>query len=296
MPNLIAGAMIGILADLGTSPFLLDVHELDRDDSLLTPAEDATEDISDDVLHASWEWGASRWAGPRTMPEAGKATAVIVDPNRVYDPTNDASPAILRPGARIQITVDDEPAWTGYLSDVSHAMYLGQTTITAEDGIARAARMVYGGSLAPGSTVDQLGQLLDAVGWPAADRIVYGAPAAGRNATDPVSNVLAELVRLAICEVGDVWCDRLGRIAFRCRDGAPEQTIPVVGLGGAHLDDALGTISKDGIVNHVILEPMSVDAPATPGPVREWSDPGSIARHGRRSWRGRQDDLQLATT
>jgi hypothetical protein len=294
MANVIAGAAIAILADLGTAPFILDVHELDREDSLLTPANDATEDISDDVLTASWAWGAGKWAGPRTIPEAGQATIAVVDPERVYDPTNDLSPAVLRPGARIQITVDDEPSWTGYLADVSHAMYLGQTTLKAEDGIARAARMVYGGSLAAGTTVEQLTQLLDAVGWPAEDRIVYGSPAASRNATNPVSNVLAELVRLAICEVGDVWCDRLGRIAFRCRDGAPEQTIPIVGLGGAHLDDAITTISKDGIVNHVLLEPLTPTPPAVAGPAREWTDPASMARHGRRSWRGRQDDLQLA--
>ena len=151
--------------------------------------------------------------------------------------------------------------------------------------------MAYGGQLGAGTTYDNFHEVLSAVGWPMSERIVYGAPAAYRSAGGEPQQAWPALLRVARAELGTVFPDRQGRIAFRCRgiDLTAIDLLPVVGCEGADLDDVTSLVARSAIVDHVLIEPDDVFlAPA------HYEDTIAVQSYGRRTLRAKRDELRLA--
>lgn len=285
----VSGADVQILADLDPVPFVLDVDLLNADASVLTPTDEALSDIACQVTRASWSWGSSEWKGPLTTPDAGGAELLIADPDRKYDPGNPDAARPVQLGSPVQIRVDGAPAWTGFLSECFHDHGAGLTTLRASDAIAALAQVAYDGLTIAGTTWAVMDSILDRVGWPASLRVKYGGPAAYRTAgTDPEQGWPA-LVRNALAEGGLLWVDRQGRVAQSARGliSEPVESPPVIGCDGADLASLETGVDREGIRNHV-----QVDADDT-HPTVQWSDPGSIAAYGRRTLRGKREELRL---
>ena len=284
----VKGADIAILADLDPVPFVLDVDVLDADASVLTPTDDALSDISCKVTYGTWTWGATDWAGALTMADAGTAELVIADPGRAYDPANPANVRPVQMGSPIIIRVDGADAWAGYVAEIEHDYAAGLTTLRAADAIAALAGVTYDGLTPAGTTYAVMDSILDRVGWPSHLRVKYGSPAGYRTAgTDPEMG-WAAMIRNAVAEGGLLWVDRSGRIAQAPRGLEPTGALwpPVIGCGGADLENLTTATDRDGIRNHVLVEDETL-------PTAEWTDPVSIAAYGRKTMRAKRSELRL---
>ena len=284
-----AGAEVSILADLEPVPFILDVDVLDAPESVLTPTDEALGDIACEVTFARWSWGATTWAGPMTVPEAGACELVLADPSRKYDPGNPDNPRPIQLGSPLMILVDGARAWSGYVREVTHDHGSGLTTLIGGDAIMALAQIAYDGLTPAGTTWAILGAILDSAGWAQGLRITYGAPAAYRSAgTDP-ENAWAALVRNALAEGGLIWCDREGRIAQAARGLLPDPSTepPVIGCEGADLAQLVTGVDRQGVRNHVLVEKTETL------PTTEYRDHVSIAAYGPRTLRVARDELRL---
>ena len=287
---LVKGADVVILADLEPVPFILDVHELDREESVLTPEDDALGAVECEVVYASWSWGSSEWQGPLTTPDAGTCELVLADPTRKYDPGN---PAVARPiqlGSPLVVQVDGARAWSGYVRAVEHDYGAGTTTLQGADALAALAQVAYDGLTPAGTTWAVLDAILDSVGWRQDLRVKHGAPAAYRTAGLDPENGWPALVRNALAEGGLLWVDRQGRVAVAARgllEPSPSDDPPVIGCGGADLGQLTSSVERPGIRNHVL-----VDATDTQ-PTLQWTNGSSIAAYGRRTLRVKRDELRL---
>jgi hypothetical protein len=286
--TVIAGADIAILSDISDVPFILDRDLLDDPESVLTPTDDVMAPLECEVLTARWKWGAEEWLGPLTKAEAGSAEVVLRDPQGDYDPAN---PAIrpITPNRPIAILVDGVRAWSGWIVTVAHERSTDETRLSCEDGIAVLARASYTGVTPAGSTFALMGKVLDAVQWPGSQRIAYGAPAGYRTAGDDPENAWEALQRGALAELGLVWIDRSGRVAYSARGWAPEvpTDAPRIGCGGADLEELESSTDRDSIRNHVLVEPDDTHTTV------EWTDSTSAALYGRRTIDVKREELRL---
>lgn len=287
--TVIAGADITIMSDITDVPFILDVHLLDDPESVLTPASDTIRPIECEVTSARWRWGASEWWGPLTLAEAGTARIVLADPDGTYDPAN---PAIrpITPNRPVTIYVDGIAAWAGWITTAEHERSTAETVLTCEDGIAVLNRASFSGITPAGSTFALMSAVLDAVGWPPGARAPHGSPAGYRTeGTDP-EHAWPALQRGALAELGIVWIDRAGRVAYSGRGwlpGAPA-TPPRIGCGGADLEELSSSTDRDSIRNHVLVDPDDTHVAV------EWSDASSAGLYGRRTIEVKRDELRLA--
>lgn len=287
----IRGADITVQTDLGQAPFILDRDQLDADPgSVLTPADDAWSDITCDILGASWAWGSSAPLGPLTQADAGRARFTFLDPDRDYDPSNDASPyaGVLHVGLPIRVLADGVPAWTGTLDEWSHDQGDLTSTLQAVDPIGTlAARILPGGTaIAAGLSAAQANAILDAAGWPADRRAFDGGSAANRNAITADGSALDGLADVRFAELADLFATRDGGIGWRGRSQAYEpDPVAVINCGGAPLGD-LASVFAQGRVRNVVL----VDG-ATPS---RYSIPESATRHGPRYVKTTAADLAFA--
>lgn len=283
----VAGADVRLQMDLGSAPFILNRDHLNTD--VLTPPDDAYDDVTCDVSRGSWTWGATQPLGPLTTVAGGRARFDLLDPTRLFDPANDASDyaAILHIGTPLRVTADGEPVWSGALESWSYDVGSFTSTLNATDALAAlAARPIPTGTAIPaGSFLAQAGKVLDAAGWPAERRAFSGTPASYRSAVtvDGSAATVLETVRLA--ELGEIWADHAGNIAARGR-GDPYEPPPVaqINCGGALLASLQSVFSADRVRNYI-----EVDAHAPPS----YTDAASVLRHGRRPFRSAVADLAL---
>lgn len=285
----VAGVDVAILADLDPVPFVLDVDHLNADGAVLTPVDDALSDVSCQVTFATWSWGATTWEGPLTLSDAGTIELVLADPTRKYDPANPDNPRPVQLGSPLGVRVDGAPAWTGAVTEVTHDHGAGLTTIRGVDAIALLSQVAYDGLSVAGTTWAVMASILDRVGWPAGLRVTYGAPAGYRTAgLDPEQGWPA-LIRNAQAEAGLLWVDRQGRVAQAARGLVPDAPTdpPVIGCGGADLETLETGLDRKAIRNHVL-----VDADDS-HPTLEYTDAASIAAYGRKTLRGKRDELRL---
>jgi hypothetical protein len=96
--------------------------------------------------------------------------------------------------------------------------------------------------------------------------------------------------RLRDAELGDLWADHQGRLAFRAR-GYPRPNVEraVLGCDGIAMESLAAELRRIGIINHVLIE-------MDPGADRQAEDAQSVAAHQRRSYRARESDLLLDTS
>lgn len=288
MSQTIFGAEIAVQVDFGAAPIILGRDILDAT-ALLTPADDALEDVTATVLALDSQWGARDPRGILTDVEAGRATISLLDPARDYDPGNDSTTKVLVAGANGRYLVDGAPAFTGYVDTIEHSTAEGVTTIVLQDAIPRLSNAAAALTLESASTADQLAAVLDSIGWPADKRITYGSPAAFRDADPIVLSGWLAVNRVRDAELGDLWVDRAGRVAFRTR-ADPVSTTPVATVGdapGIPLLDILSQLRRASIVNHVAVDMTD------PTPDRQWADQGSMGLNGRKSHANTQDVLRL---
>lgn len=287
MSTTVAGAEVAVQLDLGEVPIILGRDILDAT-AILTDVEGSYSDIDPVVMGAHWTWGSNDPRGLLTDVESGRAIIDVLDPARTLDPQNASRTTILSPGAHGRVLVDGVPAFTGYLDGVDFALADGIATVLLQDAIPRLSGQTVVTTLAPGWTTTQLAAVLDAVGWPASLRVVYGSPTAYRDEDVIVMSAWAALLRIRDAELGDLWIDRAGRVAFRCRGIAPDATTAAeLGDAATAVGDLRTTLRRVAIVNHVALDM------ADPTPDREWADGPSVALNGRRSVSHAADDLKL---
>lgn len=285
MPTLIAGALVSIQVDVGDAPFILDRDQLDLESSILTPVGEAMSDLTCDVLSGQWQWGAPAANGILTDVITGVAEIAMADPNRTLDPLNQDSPIIGRIGNPGRILIDGTPAFTGVITNIVHEAGEGVSTISMADHLSLLHQQSVSIGWSRSLTSTQLAELFTAIGWPADGSILYGATTTKRLADAYVGTAFDALSRLRDAELGDLWADHQGRIAFRSR-GYPRPTVPVgiIGCDGIAMASLAAELRRVAIINHVLVD-------FEPGADRQRQDPISIAAHNRRSFTAKEADL-----
>lgn len=283
----VAGADVRLQMDLGTAPFILNRDHLNTD--VLTPPQDAFDDVTCDVARGSWGWGATQPLGPLTVVSGGRARFDLLDPGRLFDPSNTASDyyGVLHIGSPLRVTVDGDPVWSGQLDSWSYDVGGFTATLNASDALAALAALPVpvGTALAAGSFLAQAGAVLNAAGWPASRRTFSGTPASYRSAVTVDGSAAAVLETVRLAELGEVWADHDGNIAARGR-GDPYAPDPraVINCGGALLASLASVFAADRVRNRV---EVAGHTPAT------YSDVASVNRHGVRAFRSAVADLAL---
>lgn len=293
--TLVAGADVLVQGDLGARPFILDRDHLDANPgSELTPYADAWDDVTCVVTSLQWSWGATDPLGPLTDAEGGRATVHLVDPTRQFDPSNTSSPYynFLRVGMPLRVLIDGAPGWTGTLEAWQWDTGEQLATLSAIDALATLAALVLptGTVIPAGTSAAQVGAVLDAVSWPAANRTFTGTPAVSRLDVTVDGQALEALHAIRFAELGALFATHDGVIAFLSRGAAGTVGAPtaVINCGGVGLV-GLTSIFNRGRVRNVVriddsLAPLVVQLDA------------STTRHGPRTVRTSQDELayQLA--
>lgn len=290
MPTEIAGALVSVQVDVGDSPFILDRDLLDLETSILTPADEALSDLTCQVLSGSWQWGAPAANGILTDVTTGRAEIALADPNRTLDPLNADSPIIGRIGNPARILVDGTPAFTGVITNIEHDAGEAVSTLELADTLSLLHQQSVSIGWSADTTAAQMTALLDQIGWPADKRILYGATTTSRLADDFVGTAFEAVSRLRDAELGDLWADHQGRLAFRAR-GYPRSDIPRLTLGcdGVAMASLTSELRRIGLINHVIVD---FEEPTAD---RQREDVTSVSAHRRRSYVGKESDLMFDT-
>lgn len=285
MPTEIAGALVSVQVDVGETPFILDRDLLDLETSILTPADEAMSDLTCQVLSGQWQWGAPAANGILTDVVTGTAELAFADPNRTLDPLNAESPILGRIGNAARVLVDGTPAFTGVISNIVHEAGEGVSTLTLADHLSLLHQQSVSIAWVRTTTLAQFQALFAAIGWPADRVVLYGATTTQRLADEFVGTAFEALTRLRDAELGDLWADRQGRIAFRSR-GYPRPTTltAVIGCDGIAMASLASELRRIGIINHVLVD-------MDPGADRFAQDSVSIAAHQRRSYRSSESAL-----
>jgi len=285
MPTEIAGAVVSIQVDVGEAPFILDRDHLDLETSILTPADEAMSDLTCQVLSGRWQWGAPAANGILTDVVTGSAEIALADPNRTLDPLNGDSPIIGRIGNAARILVDGTPAFTGVITNIVHEAGEAVSTLSLSDHLSLWHQQSVSMDWDADATSAQFQALYATIGWPAEKVILYGATTTKRKADAFVGTAFDALARLRDAELGDLWADHQGRIAFRAR-GYPRSTEvrAIIGCGGIAMASLASELRRVSIINHVVVD-------MDPGADRFAQDASSIAAHQRRSYRGAEADL-----
>lgn len=292
MGEVVSGAYIEILAELAEVPFVLGRDLLG--DELLGPGETMA-DITHEAWHVRSRRGTSDPYGPLTKVRSGQLVVDLWDPSRRYDPQRENGGRITF-GAAVELRVDGEPAFVGRLEAIDHT-YMDRTSVlTVGDGVSRLQAHTLplddglGVGIAAGSTFDQLGAVLDELDIAADQRILYGSPTAFRLDIDPDTlQAWAWLQSIALAELGDLWVDRYGRIAFRGRHAAPDGTIrATIGAQGIACDGLFVQHERRAYVSGVNLTMLDGDR-------RSFADTAAEATHGERRISVSEDELRLDT-
>lgn len=281
----IRDADIVVQTDLGQVPFILDRDHLDTD--VLTPREDAWSEVTCELLGGAWGWGASAPLGPLTETEAGRMRLTFLDPDRLYDPSNTASPyvGVLHVGLPIRVLVDGSPAWTGVLDEWSHDQGALTSLLQAIDPIgALAARILAAGTPVPaGLSAAQAQAILNAAGWPADRRSFSGGSNANRLAQVADGSALDALARVRFAEHAGLFATRDGAIGWRGRSQPYEPPVSaVINCGGAALGNLSSRFARGRVRNVVLVDGATV-------PRYQLAD--SATKHGPRTVRTTQADL-----
>lgn len=250
----------------------------------------------------SWQFriGAGRGDQPTLRYDAGTCTIVLNDGDRRFDPDNLAGPyvvageTLLKPMCRVRIIA----TWNGVdynlywgLADDWRSEYDGSfwttCTLTATDATKvfaakeRTAVAAVGGGEDSGARVNRI---LDAYGWPAADRVVSTGDT-HLQATTLDGNTWAEMLLVQDSEQGSLYIDRHGRPTFRNRNIV--LTDPRVTTSQATFGDDPAGYGVSGELPYAGLETTSpdetlvnaVDATCVGGTLQHVEDSASVGRY-----------------
>lgn len=195
------------------------------------------------VVSWSTHQGARRADGPIMQYDGGTATIVLRNEDRRFDPSNLAGPYVtggatqIEPMRAVRLRaewVDPDsgahityPIWRGFADDWK-VTYTGPNssivTLTCKDGFAVLAAAERDPSVAVGAGEDtgtRINRILDTAGWPDEDRVIDVGDST-LQATTLQGNALSEAQLATDSELGELYVDTQGRIAFRRRLGIYE--------------------------------------------------------------------------
>lgn len=253
----VAGADVRLQMDLGTAPFILNRDHLTTD--ILTPPDDAYDDVTCDVARGSWAWGATQPLGALTTVSGGRGHFDLLDPTRLFDPSNGSSPyaTVLHIGTPLRVLVDGDAVWSGALNSWSYDVGGLTASLDASDALAALAALPVptGTVIASGSFLAQAGKVLDAAGWSPSRRSFTGTPASYRSAVTVDGSAAAVLESVRLAELGEVWADHAGNIAARGR-GDPYAPPPAatINCGGALLASMQSVFAADRVRNYIEVD------------------------------------------
>jgi hypothetical protein len=189
----------------------------------------------------SWRvrYGATRGDEPILRYEAATAVIELNDGDRRFDSENLAGPYVaagvsqVEPMRRVRIRLvwdgTSYPVFSGF-SDDFRPQYIGNdhtvTTLTATDAMKVFGANDRGASVATGAGEDagaRITRILDALAWPAADRLISVGDTTVQ-ATTLEGNALAELQLTQDTEAGEFYINRSGQAVFRNRQAMVSET------------------------------------------------------------------------
>jgi len=158
---------------------------------------------------------------------AGQAMVVLKNLDRRFDPTYTGGPygsnVKVRRRLRIQathtaVTYDLFHGYIdGYALRIAPSNSNAVSVVTASDAITVLSRAVVSGAFAEQKTETRIGAVLDAIGWPAADRTLATGYARTQAITLTNVNALSHLQQVVADERGALFVGRDGKVVFQDR-------------------------------------------------------------------------------
>lgn len=228
--------------------------------------------------------------------EAGAAGISLDDKDLRVDPFNTSSPYYpnVKPGKKARLSCTFNAAtyylFTGYIDELPpRYLYPGETIVDVPlvdaFGLLALADLAEGSDYPAELVGDRVDRVLDAVGFPAADRVLdVGQSTIEAEVLGPDVKALAHLLDIAESELGIVFVDGQGRFVYHDRHhriGTPAAYTPdgTFGMsGGSELDYAtvVPAFTLAPVVNEWLITPSG-------GTVIVKSDSSSITAYGKRS-------------
>lgn len=203
-------------------------------------AGDVNTDVTSYVRSVSLRRGRSK---ETEKFDAGRATVVLDNRSRRFDPSYTAGPyyGSLKPRKAVTIDVEGQRVYTGQVEDWNLDYTVGgdsTASVVASDGLTLlAGRTLTGGTATSQATGARITAVLaDAmVDWPVARAdIDTGLATLGADVVEPGAAALAYLQLVAASEPGSLFIDRSGLLAFRDRSSLQRPT------GTTFADDGTG--------------------------------------------------------
>lgn len=182
----------------------------------------------------SWSFriGTTNGDDPTLRYDAGTCSIVLLDGDRRFDPDNLAGPyvvageTLLKPDCRVRIVGTwngiDYPLYYGLADDWKtdyDGPFWSTCTLTATDAFKSFAAEDRPAVVAVGAGDDsgaRIGRILDAFGWPSADREVSSGDT-HLQATTLDGNMLGEMQLVQDSEQGSLYMDRQGKVVYKNR-------------------------------------------------------------------------------
>jgi len=221
---------------------------------VVTPAPPAGRlwvDVSCDVLTLDTHVGGSRPDNALSKGEAGTCSLTLYDPERIYDPTNPASPfqfggrSRLAPGTVVWVwaetlktpsTVDTWRMFTGSVDHWEEAWQLHpadrKANVVCSDAVKTLVRMDWGEqpAIGAGDTVTQrIQRILSYYSYAGATNL--DSSSITEQATTLAQSAWELVGRATDDELGFVYIDRLGTLQFRNRATWQTNNAPVLAVG-----------------------------------------------------------------
>lgn len=198
------------------------------------------EDVTSYVKRVEIVRGASRIEGPALRHEAGRVTIVLDNSDRRFDPSYLSGPYVS--AGVTQVTPMRPVRVRAIHNDITYDLYRGFAdswdinydggpfysfvTLTATDAtkVLSAYDRVAVGSVGSGEdTGARISRILTSVGWPTSDRIIaVGDSTVQATTLDGMAWTEALLVQDT--ELGELYVDPAGKVRFRNRVAAMEET------------------------------------------------------------------------
>lgn len=190
-------------------------------------------EVTDYLRSWSFRIGASRGDQPEQRFDAGTCSIVFNDGDRRFDPDNLSGPyvsggaTLLKPMCRVRINATwaggDYPLYYGLADDFQtnyDDRFWATCTVTATDATKVFSATDRTASVSAGAGEDsgaRINRILDAISWPAADRVISTGDT-HMQATTMDGNTWAEMLLVQDSEQGMLYMDRRGRVVFRNRN------------------------------------------------------------------------------
>lgn len=216
-------------------------------------------DVTEYVRSVSISRGRSRVLD---RPQAGSASIVLDNRARLFDPTaGTASPysSSIVPRKNVQVTVNDEPVFTGFVDDWNIDFDIsGDSTSTAVcmDGFVQLGQVTVGTAAQSAQLSGaRVGVILTAAGWPTGKRALdAGQVTLQADLPAENTNTVDYLQTVAQTEYGAFFMDREGLATFLDRDSVQDfQTSLTLGGTGVPISSVSIDYGSEQLYNEVTL-------------------------------------------